>query len=120
MSDAATSEALQVIDRSQQFILLVLGGVALSYITTGAQKTLLLSEGEDAACFAQSLRSTRLLGNLLILCALLFFFALSEQTARTPADSCRQEASHQANFLAGALALAAGLLRLWDVLFWQE
>lgn len=115
-----TAAALCVLDRSQWHILLIVVGVLISYGLTGEQRRQLLWAAQGCEASDGCTKPLRLVSSLFILCALLFFFGLSEQTARTETDSRWKDASHQANLLASGLVLLAGIVRLWDLLCLQE
>lgn len=115
-----TGTQIQILESSQQYLLLILLGILISYGLLSQQLRQVLCPQESATAGEGSTLSLRLLSNLLILCALLFFFCLSERTAKTPATSPRQAASAQVNLAASGLVLGAGLLRLWDLLYLQS
>lgn len=111
---------LRLLDESLWYILLIIAGVLISYCLTAQQRQALLCAALGQPVSPEDTRPLRLLSSLLILSAVLFFFLLSEKAAQTPADSAQKNASNQANYIASGLALAAGLVRLWDLLYLQE
>lgn len=101
-------------------LLLVLVGVLINLGVISEQGRQLLCAALGKETEPCDLFPARVVSSLLILTALIFFYRISFQTAGTPAESCRQEKSHQLNALASFLVLAAAALRLGDLLCLQE
>lgn len=121
-SDADTKalcSQLCLVSQSQWYLLLVITGILISYGLTAAQRRQLLCALQGETTTSEDNRILRIFSNILILSALIFFYGLSQQAAQRPADSPQKNASNQVNALASGLVLAAGGLRLWDVVCLQ-
>ena len=117
---AATAAALSQLDQLQFYNMLFLAGALIIHCVIERQKQQVLCAAQGKTVTDDCILPLRQLSNMMTLCALIFFFQLSQQEAKTCADSEIKNTSNRANFWAGGLALSAGIIRLWDLLCLQD
>lgn len=115
--NAGLCEQLAIIDQSQQYIILIIAALILSYYATSVQRNQLVCAAAGCKCGGNVL-PVRVTSSVLIIAALLFFYQLSQSTlckcrCGGNADGC---CSPTLNHMANILVLAAALMRLWDLL----
>lgn len=109
---------VQVIEKSQQYILVIIGAILLSFYSTQIQKQQLICTAVEHPC-CRCLPDTfpiKFISDILILAALFFFFHLSKEQV----DSCEGETgccSARLNLTASMLVLLAALIRFFDINF---
>ena len=113
MEETALQKALDALDTSVFFLLCVFASICLSFRTLGLQRRQLLAgDGRAGDPFPFQLGASAL-----ALGALGYFFSLTlERLASAGGGDEAERCSAWVNALASALALAAALLRLGDLL----
>lgn len=114
---AGLCEQLAIIDQSQQYIILIIAALILSYYAAGVQRDQLVCAAAGCKCGSNVL-PVRITSSVLVIAALLFFYQLSQSTlhkcrCNRSVDGC---CSPTINHMANILVLAAALIRLWDLL----
>lgn len=108
-------------DSSLGFLLLFVASLFLSFWSSATERRgiCLLLRGEDAAAAAlPDTYPARRLAGAIVVGALGFFLCLAwDGFRRAACGSCAARRSSWANLWASALALAAGIVRLWDLDF---
>lgn len=105
-------QQLKILDDSCKYTNFIIIGILLNQQTLKIQKCQILNPQAQTA----NVYPLRLGSNLLILCALFFFFQLSETILCNPNADCRQRSSNRINNIASTLVLIASVLRLMDLL----
>lgn len=128
-SELQTKEILQqqidLINRSQKFILVIIIAVSLSYYVTTIQEDelkCLLCEEDTSRCedFPDTFPIS-LLASTLVLIAVFNFFIISDQALCNPADTCIQKRSASYNNTASLFVLLAAAIRIIDlIIVWKS
>ncbi|SET44579.1 hypothetical protein [[Clostridium] polysaccharolyticum] len=105
-------QQLKILDDSCKYTNFIIAGILLTQQTLRIQKCQILNPQAQTA----NVYPLKLSSNLLILCALFFFFQLSETVLCNPDADCSQRSSSRINNIASTLVLIASMLRLIDLL----
>ena len=103
-------QALSTLNQSQHYLTFIIAAVFLSYGVLSEQKRQLICRESDT----QSLFPWQALSSILTICALVFFFRLSEQSNAQQTGLERKLS--EVNRVASGLVLAAALMRFWTLL----
>ncbi|QNL44145.1 hypothetical protein H8790_11995 [Oscillibacter hominis] len=103
-------QALSTLNQSQHYLTFIIAAVFLSYGVLSEQKRQLICRESDP----QSLFPWQALSSILTICALVFFFRLSEQSNAQQTGLERKLS--EVNRVASSLVLAAALMRFWTLL----
>lgn len=111
---------IELIDRSQKFILIIVLGIVLSYASTTIQKRQLCCAIDPCAfdncdCLPDTF-PIRLVSNTLVLAAVVYFFIISNQALCEPHDTCVESRSASYNNTASLLVLIAATIRIIDLI----
>lgn len=108
-----TRKQLAIIDKSQWYILVIIGAILLSYYTVSIQRKQLICSATDpelCKCLPKTL-PFQALSSIMVITALLFYFKLSGnsmcQARNDPKQFCRSKINHNADIL----VIVAALLR---------
>lgn len=112
------SSQVRLIEKSQHYILVIIGATLLSYYSTQIQKQQLICTAVERPCCRclPDTFSIKFISDVLIIAALFFFFNLSKEQA----DACENETaccSAHFNYTASVLVLLAALIRFFDTNF---
>lgn len=105
-------QAVFTLNQSQHYLTFIIAAILISYGVLSQQKRQLICGESDP----QSLFPWQALSSILTICALIFFFRLSEQGNAQEKDSCLERRLSDVNLIASGLVLAAALMRLWALL----
>lgn len=94
-------EQIDLIDRSQKFIILIIIAVSLSYYVTTIQedelKCLLCTEDANQCKDFPETFPISLLSSVLVLVSVIYFFIISDRALCNPTDTCVQKRSDSYN-----------------------
>ena len=113
-------QQIAVIEQSQNYILLIIVSILMSYHVTAIQKKQLQcalcgNQNGQCSCFPDT-EPLSLTSNVFVLIAVVFFYQLSLQTANGPHETCAQKRAADQNSLASLFVLLAAILRLSNLL----
>lgn len=113
-------QQIAIIEESQNYILLIIVSIVMSYYVTNIQKKQLQCALEGSptglcACLPDTY-PVSLTSNVFVLIAVVFFFMLSLQTAQGPHETCAERQAAQDNSMASLLVLMAAIIRLTNLL----
>lgn len=110
--EAQIQRELEILDKSYKYTSFIIIAILLQQGIIREQKCQLLT-GDTTPL---NLFPTRLVSNLLVLCALAYFKDLAEETAQSQAANCQARRSNRLNCIASNLVFYASLIRLIDLL----
>lgn len=119
--DDSLCRQLSIIDQSQQYIILIIAALVLSWYATGIQRKQLIESSIGCPVTGDPF-PLRALSSVMVIAALLFFYRLSEQSLRQCRCSGNSSGccSPAINHMTSILVLAASLIRLLDLLTVQN
>ncbi|MBU5625717.1 hypothetical protein KQI82_02060 [Oscillibacter sp. MSJ-2] len=106
------SQAVSTLNQSRHYLIFIIAAVLISYGVLWQQKRQLICGESDP----QALFPYQVLSSILTICALVFFFRLSEQGSVQEKDSSLERRLSDVNLTASGLVLAASFMRLWALL----
>lgn len=114
-SDASLCEQLPVLDTSLQFMLLLIGGILLSYYSLWTQREQLCHACRQIPITEKDLYPVQIASSILVLAALSYFYVLSSSFPSAQ-DPVSQRTGQLSSFSSGLVLLAAGI-RLYNLIY---
>ncbi len=111
---------LCIIDKSEMYIIFILGSVILSLFNIKSQRSNLI----NSICYPDNPEKIidtfkcRIVANLLTSCGLVFFLCIAKQALKDNTDA--SDCSPSYNYVASILVTFAGFIRLFDILYSKE
>ena len=117
-NSSTTTQQIEIINTSMNYILLIIVAVILSYESLSIQKKHLICQinpTDDCACLPDVF-PIQLTSNLLTLIAVIYFYCIANQTKNSQVVDCKTKCSNNINYISSLLVLFAAILRLYNLI----